>query len=108
MFDVVGTCLAELAFTLRLDDAADTGIGADININPALLQELAIVALSCVGFTEQQKWAFIRILENYGYEHLVVGYRTSAHLGGSSPFSATWPLFALSPRPNADVRLLEV
>jgi hypothetical protein len=86
---------------LELDrDERDRHIG----ISDLLLQEFATAALSCVGFSEQQKATLVEDLTAAGK----LGFSMSVHLGGKGIFSASWPFLALTPQAFVDERLLKV
>jgi hypothetical protein len=87
---------------LALDrDERDRHIG----ISDLLLQEFATAALSCVGFSEQQKATLVEELAAAGKS---MGRDMNVHLGGNGILSASWPFLALNPQAFVDERLLKV
>nr|OQO23786.1 hypothetical protein B0A51_06735 [Rachicladosporium sp. CCFEE 5018] len=66
------------------------------NLHPGLLQELTVAALTCVGFSEQQKHAVIVVLNKGGYGALAAGHCMSVRMGGDHRLSANWPFLALT------------
>jgi hypothetical protein len=90
---------------LALDrDERDRHIG----ISDLLLQEFATAALSCVGFSEQQKATLVEDLTAVGKLGLCMGRDMNVHLGGNGIFSASWPFLALTPQAFVDEGLLKV
>jgi hypothetical protein len=69
---------------------------------PALLQEFAIVALSCPGFSEKQKASFVGLLNHNSFRPMADGRHCPIKLGGNNEFSSCWPFSALDILPDAD------
>lgn len=74
----------------------------------ALLQELIVAVLSCVGFSEQQKEAVVDSLRGTRHSDLITGYGMNVRLGGRDDFSADWPFLVLGPMASINRGLLEV
>ena len=79
-----------------------------VGLSEVLLQELATAALSCVGFSEQQKDTLVKDLVAHGHPRIAMGHGMNVHLGGSSIFSASWPFLALTPQACVNNDMLKV
>jgi len=79
-----------------------------VSISDSLLQELATAALSCPGFSEQQKASLVEELAAHGHMRFGIGCGMNVHLGGSGMFSASWPFLALAPTAFVNSELLKV
>jgi hypothetical protein len=110
LYETICTCFNEL------HRALDTGSGLDREVfgrgySMALFQELAVAALSCPGFSEQQKASLAGNLTDWRTFDLsalrsLEGINVT--LGGTGPLSANWPFLALSPKPSTSNELLKV
>jgi hypothetical protein len=100
LYDTVRHCMQILILALDRDER-DRHIG----ISDLLLQEFATAALSCVGFSEQQKATLVEELAAAGKS---MGRDMNVHLGGNGILSASWPFLALNPQAFVDERLLKV
>ena len=103
LYDTVRCCMEALIVALDRDENdRQTGI------SDVLLQEFATAALSCVGFSEQQKASLVESLIAHGQLGVGMGRGMNVHLGGSGIFSASWPFIALTPQTFVDSELLKV
>ncbi|KAK6428954.1 hypothetical protein LTR95_014898 [Oleoguttula sp. CCFEE 5521] len=97
VFDATIACIRHLVTSLRRNHHP--------NLHPGLLQELTVAALTCIGFSEQQKNAVIVVLNKGDYGALAAGHGMSVRMGGDHRLSANWPFLALTFKVevNADV-----
>ncbi|KAK4635208.1 hypothetical protein CLAFUW4_01396 [Fulvia fulva] len=74
---------------------------------PALLQELAVAALTCPGFSEKQKSNIVGLLHQSGFKAIADGQSINVRLGGNHELSSTWPFATLSIQPGTDMELVK-
>lgn len=74
----------------------------------ATLQELAVAALTCPGFSEKQKATIIQQLISHGYKEIAMGHGIGVRLGGHQEFSIFWPFASLGVIPGTDRNVLRV
>lgn len=72
------------------------------------LQELTVAALTCPGFSEQQKSTVVNTLGNMGYGHMASGRGMAVKFGGNAPVSNMWPFAVLSRDPRAADEMITV
>lgn len=102
MYDATLSCIRSLAYTLRRGGAVHE------NLTPSLLHELSIAALGCPGFSEQQNYSVVDVLNQTGYGAIATGSGVSVALGGNTRLSASWPFLALAAKQSAPKEVLEV
>jgi hypothetical protein len=103
LYDAVRHCMQALIIALDCNERE-----RNFGISESLLREFATAALSCVGFTEQQKAFFVDTLADHDQLGFGMGRGMNVHLGGSGIFSVTWPFLALTPKAFVDSDLLKV
>lgn len=103
LYDTVRVCVQTFIAALEGDER-----DRHISISESLLQELATAALSCPGFSEQQKASLVEGLALHGHLSFGIGRGMNVHLGGSGMFSASWPFMALTPMAFVNSELLKV
>jgi hypothetical protein len=79
-----------------------------VGLSDVLLQEVSTAALSCVGFSEQQKASLVEDLIAHGHMGFALGHGMNVCLGGSGVFSVPWPFLALTPQAFVNSDLLKV
>ena len=103
LYDAVRHCMQALIIALDGNERE-----RNFGISESLLREFATAALSCVGFSEQQKASLVESLIAHEQLGIAMGRGMNVHLGGSGMFSASWPFIALTPQNSVDSELLKV
>lgn len=108
--DMIYNCVIKLMGTLVEEIRQLKGkLWTPLAPSPALLEEMAMVALVCPGFTERQKYKLIGYLRQDGYGWMVTGVVGSRlNLGGNHQLGGFWPFVSLSVLPGADIELVKV
>jgi len=75
---------------------------------PATLQELTVAMLTCPGFSEMQKAAYIQQLTNGGYGQLADSRGMNLKFGGVGLLAPHWPFMAVVRDPAAQEDLVLV
>ncbi|KAK5115435.1 hypothetical protein LTR85_009895 [Meristemomyces frigidus] len=98
LFDATLAIMRSLIGVLRR-----AGIQQQDNSKPtaATLQELTVAALTCPGFSEQQKAALVMCLQQGGYNGMTTSRGLNVAFGGSSQYSHSWPFKVLALDPKA-------
>jgi len=103
LHDTVRVCVRTLLETLKYNERE-----RPVTISESLLQELVTAALSCPGFSEQQKASLVEELAAHGHFKFGIGRGMNVHVGSSGAFSASWPFLALTPKAFVNSELLKV
>lgn len=106
LFSATLTCARVLSTNLRRAKTSDATIHA--NLTEALLQELAVAALGCPGFSEQQKANVVSVMQQQNYGWIADNAGMSVSTGGTARTASYWPFLVLIKRPGVEERLLDV
>ena len=74
----------------------------------ATMQELAVTALTCPGFSEQQKSLIVRCMIDAGFGAMTTGRGMNLKFGGNSPLAQVWPFAVLARAPKAPNEIVDV
>lgn len=94
-----------MAFLRRTNDGR---VQDSTKPTPSVLQELAVAALLCPGFSEGQKAVIVLNMNQIGYGGMVNGRGMNFHFGGNHRFSTSWPFHVLVKQPGVSNDLVEV
>lgn len=72
------------------------------------LQELAIAALTCPGFSELQKASIVTCMTEAGFEGMTTGKAMNLKLGGNTALAKAWPFQVLARAPSASNEIMNV
>ena len=100
IFDTTLTCFRWLIAFIRR--------GKDQALTPILLQELAVAALTCPGFSEQQKSTIVSTMQQGGFGGMAAGSGIGVRFGGNSRLSSVLPFQVLAFKAGVSEEVIEV
>ena len=100
IFDTTLTCVRWLIAYIRR--------GKDQTLTPILLQELAVAALTCPGFSEPQKSTIVSTMQQGGFGGMAAGSGIGVRFGGNSRLSSVWPFQVLAVKAGVSEEVIEV
>lgn len=74
----------------------------------ATLQEIAVAALTCPGFSEGHKGTIVLNLGEAGFQHMTTARGMNFRFGGNHKFATEWPFHALIKQPGVHEWMVEV
>lgn len=74
----------------------------------ATLQELAVAALTCPGFSEEQKASMVACMQQGGFHDLTTSRGMNVTFGGNTAIAAKWPFKVLARDPKASDQMVDV